>query len=102
MIRMVEPAFVEHIARLSSQHISTFPEAISSCTVASPKPPQRLAHRLEQVAGKEEERSMEVARNMGEVVESMEELAQSMEEVAQNMEEVVESMEEGPCMVRKC
>ena len=85
MVRMVEPAFVEHIARLSSQHISTSPEAISSCTAASPKPPQRLAHRLEQVAGKEEERSMEVARSMEE--------GPCME--------VVQSMEVGPCMVRK-
>ena len=98
MVRMVEPAFVEHIARLSSLHISTSPEAISSCTAASPKPPQRLAHRLEQVAGKEEERSMEVARSMEEEERNME-VARSME-VGPCME-VVQSMEVGPCMVRK-
>ena len=62
---------MEHIARQSFQHIATFPKAISSCTVASPKPPQRAQVG---VRGMEEEE-----------VQSMEEEVQSMEVVVPGM-----------------
>lgn len=52
--RVVVPQFVEHIAHQSFQHTSTFPKAISSCTVASPKPPQQLVHIQGQGADMEE------------------------------------------------
>ena len=78
MVLLRDP-FGEHIAHRSFLHISTFPEAISSCTAASPKPPQHLAHRQAVGVGQ----SMEVVPGM-----------------ARKQGEVEQSMEEGPCMVR--
>ena len=52
--------FLEHIARQSSQHISTSQKANSSCTVASPKPPQLVVQQEEE----EELRTLELGAGM--------------------------------------
>lgn len=88
--------FGEHIAHRSFQHISISPEAISSCTEASPRPPQHLAHR-QAVVGVGQ--SMVVVQGMArkQVVGE-----QSMEEgpsMAHKLE--VATWAEEPCKARK-